>query len=178
MATLEPLKVVGVSLNFDHARGVVFVRITEEEPETGARVEREVFAAKTNPENLARAHEVTLEYAEKMRGERGRSLSPPELDRERLQQALLESLAAYEEALRQAAVARQQRDRADIEVERLRWLVQAVVAKGSDVATPTDSKPIEWEMRCRYCSSKPGEHYGNCPWPALAAEAEKALVAP
>ena len=59
------------------------------------------------------------------------------------------------------------------DVARLRTLIRAVVAMGPDVATPTFSEPILWELRCKYCSSRPGDHFGSCPWPALVAEAAK-----
>jgi hypothetical protein len=59
------------------------------------------------------------------------------------------------------------------DVGRLRALIRAVVAMGPDVATPTFSEPILWELRCKYCSSRPGDHFGSCPWPALVAEAAK-----
>ena len=60
------------------------------------------------------------------------------------------------------------------DVGHLRALIKGLVAKGSDVATPTQTTPVRWEVRRMYCSSRPGDHYASCPWPTLVAEAANA----
>jgi hypothetical protein len=164
MSTLEP-RVVGVSLDLDDSRGVVRVRVTEQQPGTEGRVAVEVFAAKDDPENIARACEVTLQYAEKMRGQMGgSSIARP--DRDLLPRALGELQVAYEEAVERAAAAQIQRDDCGANMERLRELIRAVVEQ-------VEAGRTHANRLCPGCATA-SVHLGGCYWPAIVAEASKA----